>query len=406
MGLNLQLSGLVKKIIEQNINQVSIMFSHVFDFIRSVYGEGQIPLHAPVFSGNEKKYVLDCIDSTFVSSVGAYVNRFEQMTCDFTGSKYTVATMNGTAALHMALILADIKRDDEVITQSLTFVATANAIKYNGAFCVFLDSAKNNLGMCPKELDRFLSENCVIDKDGHCLNKITKRKIKACVPMHVFGHPVLLDEIIEICSKFNITVIEDAAESLGSYYKSRHTGTIAPIGVLSFNGNKIVTSGGGGALLIQNKELAQKAKHLTTTAKIPHPWEFMHDEIGYNYRMPNLNAALLCAQFENLDLFLKQKRAIASKYEDFFKSTDFQFVSEPNDSKSNYWLNAILAKDQFQRDEFLKHSNAQGIMTRPIWELMTSLRPFQNDVVTSEFTNAKMYHSRIVNIPSGPREIL
>lgn len=379
------------------------MFDKEINFIRSLYGaSGFIPLHEPKFIGHEKKYVSDCIDSTFVSSVGTYVDRFEQMICAFTGSKHAVATMNGTAALHLALVLAEVQGDDEVITQALTFVATANAIRYTGAQPVFIDSAENNLGMCPRDLEKFLKENTIKGSDGFCYNKQTNRRIKACIPMHVFGHPVLLDQIKKICIEYNVFLIEDAAESLGSYYKGEHTGTIAPIGVLSFNGNKIITSGGGGMLLIQDEALAKKAKHLSTTAKVPHRWAFDHTEIGFNYRLPNLNAALACAQVENLASFVKNKRETAALYKDFFKNTKFEFINEPSECQSNFWLNAVICANKDERDRFLEVTNEKGVMTRPIWNLMNELSPFKGCQKT-ELKNAASYFDRVVNIPSSVR---
>lgn len=378
------------------------MFEEVVSFIRSLYGNDFIALHEPRFIGNEKAYLNDCIDSTFVSSVGKYVDRFEEMICNLTGSNYAVATVNGTAALHIALILAGVEGEDEVITQALTFVATANAISYTGAHCVFLDSAKDNLGLCPDDLRNFLKNYAVIGKDGFYYNKLTKRRIKACVPMHVFGHPVKLDEILEICKQYNINVIEDAAESLGSLYKGKNTGTIAPIGALSFNGNKIVTCGGGGALLIQDEKLAKRAKHITTTAKVPHKWEFYHDEIGYNYRLPNLNAALLCAQLEKLDEFKANKRETAEKYRIFFKTTNYKFVDEPPHCESNFWLNAILLKDKDEQQKFLSATNDSGVMTRPVWRLMPDLPAFKS-CFSTELKNARFYESVLVNIPSSVR---
>jgi perosamine synthetase len=378
------------------------MFNDVISFIRSLYGNNFIPLHEPRFIGNEKKYVIDCIDSTYVSSVGKYVDQFEKMLCDITGSKFAVATVNGTSALHIALLLAEVKSDDEVLTQALTFVATANAVAYVGGHPVFLDSCPDNLGLCPNDLKDFLEKNAIIEQDGFCYNRYTKRRIKACIPMHVFGHPVKMDEIQLICQSFNISVIEDSAESLGSFYKGKHTGTIAPLGVLSFNGNKIVTSGGGGALLIQDEKLAKRAKHITTTAKVPHQWEFFHDEIAYNYRLPNLNAALICAQLENLSLFRANKRKTAELYQNFFKDSSFQFISEPRDTESNFWLNAILLKNKDEQQQFLKITNQAGVMTRPVWRLMPDLPAFKKSQAT-ELKNARYYESVIVNIPSSVR---
>ena len=378
------------------------MFNEIIQFVRSLYGKGFIPLHEPRFMGNEKKYVNECIDSTFVSSVGKFVDQFEKMLCEITGSKFAVATVNGTAALHMSLIIADVQENDEVLTQALTFVATANAISYIGAKCVFLDSAKDNLGLCPDDLKAFLDKNAKMGSDGFCYNIHSKRRIKACVPMHVFGHPVKLDEIMEICKQYNITVIEDAAESLGSTYKGKSTGTIAPIGALSFNGNKIVTSGGGGAILIQDEAMAKRAKHLTTTAKVPHRWDFFHDEIGYNYRLPNLNAALICAQLEQLNSFISNKRETAKKFQVFFKNTEFEFLSEPKGCESNFWLNAISCKNKEQQLELLTVLNNEGVMSRPIWKLMADLPGFK-DCQTTELRNARRYVDTIVNLPSSVR---
>jgi perosamine synthetase len=378
------------------------MFEEVTSFIRSLYGEGQIQLHEPRFIGNEKAYLNDCIDSTFVSSVGKYVDRLEKMLCEYTGSKFAIATVNGTAALHVSLILAGVEKDDEVLTQALTFVATANAVSYTGAHNVFLDSGSDNLGLSPEDLKMFLEQNATMGADGFCYNKITNRRIKACVPMHVFGHPVKLDEILAICEQYNIVVVEDAAESLGSLYKGKHTGTVAPIGTLSFNGNKIVTSGGGGALLIQDEKLAKRAKHLTTTAKVPHRWEFFHDEIGFNYRLPNLNAALLCAQIEKLSDFKKNKRETAEKYKVFFSKAGLNFLTEPAECESNYWLNAVLLKNKVDQQNFLAATNDAGVMTRPIWKLMPDLPAFSNCQRT-ELVNARRYEDTVVNIPSSIR---
>ena len=378
------------------------MFEEVTSFIRTLYGEGQVQLHEPRFIGNEKNYLNDCIDSTFVSSVGKYVDRLEKMLCEYTGSKFAIATVNGTAALHVSLLLAGVEKDDEVLTQALTFVATANAVSYTGAYNVFLDSGADNLGLCPDDLKNFLMQNAEMKADGFCYNKTTKRRIKACVPMHVFGHPVKLDEVMGICLQYNIIVVEDAAESLGSLYKGKHTGTIAPVGTLSFNGNKIVTSGGGGALLIQDEKLAKRAKHITTTAKVPHRWEFFHDEIGFNYRLPNLNAALLCAQIEKLGDFKKNKRETAEKYKAFFSKSGINFVTEPANSESNYWLNAILLKNKDDQQKFLTATNDAGVMTRPIWRLMPDLPAFANCQKTS-LVNARRYEDTVVNIPSSVR---
>ena len=373
----------------------------IVEFIKKIYKKDKIFLHEPLFIGNEKKYVNDCIDSTFVSSVGEYVNRFEKEFAKKVGSRYAIATVNGTAALHIALILANVKRDDEVITQPLTFVATCNAISYIGAKPIFIDVDLDTLGMSPKSLKNFLESNCKI-QDNRCINKTTGKTIKACVPMHTFGHPCRIDEIKEICDSWHITLVEDAAESLGSYYKDKHTGTFGKLGAFSFNGNKIITSGGGGAIVTDDEQLAKRAKHLTTTAKIPHPYEYVHDEIGYNYRMPNLNAALLVAQLEQLEKFLASKRKLSEKYKEFFDTNNINFIEEPEDSKSNYWLQAILLDDLNQRNEFLDFTNKNGVMTRPIWRLMNELEMFKN-CQKIDLKNAKYLEERVVNIPSGVR---
>lgn len=373
------------------------------DFVRELYKtpEDFIPLHAPVFNGNEKKYLDECIDTTFVSSVGKFVDQFEIEIAKYTNAKKAVACVNGTSALHIALKLVGVETNTEVLTQPLTFIATTNAISYCNAQPVFIDVDKNTLGLSPTKLEHWLKNNTKFDKvTNKPLNLSTNKPISACVPMHTFGHPCRIDKIVEICNKYNIPVIEDAAESLGSFYKNKHTGTFGEIGVLSFNGNKILTTGGGGMLLFKDVELAQKAKHITTQAKVPHPWEFVHDEIGYNYRMPNINAALGLAQLEQLPKFLESKRNIAKKYEDFFSTTTLSFVSEPENTQSNYWLNTILLKNKTERDAFLKYTNENGIMTRPIWQLMNKLIMFK-DCKCGDIIDAKWLEERIVNIPSS-----
>jgi len=377
------------------------------DFVRKTYHtpEEFIPLHPPIFGGNEKKYLNECIDSTFVSSVGKFVNQFEEMMAEFTGAKYAVAAVNGTAALHMALILADVKPKDEVITQALTFIATANAISYCHATPVFVDVDKDTMGMSPNALRIFLEENTsqILNPQTNKTqpkNNLTGNFITACVPMHTFGHPVRIDEIVKICNEFNIVLIEDAAESLGSYYKGQHTGTFGEIGTLSFNGNKTITTGGGGMLLINDEEIAKKAKHITTTAKVPHKWNYIHDLIGYNYRLTNLAAALGVAQMEQLESILTRKRTLAAKYETFFKPSNIQFVTEKENTKVNYWLNAIILNDRDEREKFLEYTNSQGVMTRPIWELMNRLDMFKN-VSKGDLTNSEWLADRVVNIPSG-----
>ena len=372
----------------------------IVKFIKQTFKTNEfIPLHEPRFVGNEKKYLNECIDSTFVSSVGKYVDRFEKEFASFVGAKYAIATVNGTAALHISLILANVKRDDEVITQPLTFIATCNAISYIGAKPVFVDVDLDTMGLSPESLKSFLEVNCEII-NNQCINKTTKKIIKACVPMHTFGHPCKIGEIKEICEKWNITLVEDAAESLGSFYKDKHTGTFGKVGAFSFNGNKIITSGGGGVIVTDDEQIAKRAKHITTTAKIPHPYEYVHDEIAYNYRLPNINAALLVAQMENLEKFLESKRELASTYEKFFKTSNIDFIKEPKDSKSNYWLQAILLNDLKQRDEFLEFTNKNGVMTRPIWRLMNELEMFK-DCQKDDLKNAKFLEERVVNIPSS-----
>ena len=379
------------------------MFDDIIAFIRELYAqsEGPMSLHEPRFLGNEKAYVADAIDSTFVSSVGKYVDRFEQMLAQTTGVKYAVATVNGTAALHVALILAGVKAGDEVITQPLTFVATCNAMSYIGAIPHFVDVNRQNMGLCPKSLQRQLEEVGRITSEG-CLNKITGRRIAACVPMHTFGHPAEIDAIVAVCEKWNIPVVEDAAESLGSYYKGTHTGAFGLLATLSFNGNKIITTGGGGAILTNHEDLAKKAKHLTTTAKVPHPYHYVHDQTAYNYRLPNLNAALGCAQLEQLENFLANKRELARCYENFFKTREINFFTEPQNAHSNYWLNAITLKDHLQQKQFLERTHACGIMTRPIWQLMNRLSMFKN-APQGPLDEALWLSDRIVNLPSSTR---
>ena len=372
----------------------------VVDFIKETFNTKEfIALHEPRFIGNEKKYLNDCIDSTFVSSVGKYVDRFEKEFASFVGAKYAIATVNGTAALHISLILANVKKDDEVITQPLTFIATCNAISYIGAKPVFVDVDLDTMGLSPESLNFFLEANCEII-NNQCINKTTNKIIKACVPMHTFGHPCKIEEIKEICDIWNISLVEDAAESLGSFYKDKHTGTFGKVGAFSFNGNKIITSGGGGVIVTDDEQIAKRAKHITTTAKIPHPYEYVHDEIAYNYRLPNINAALLVAQMENLEKFLESKRELASTYEKFFKTSNIDFIKEPKDSKSNYWLQAVLLNDLKQRDEFLEFTNKNGVMTRPIWKLMSELEMYK-DCQKDELKNAKYLEQRVVNIPSS-----
>jgi perosamine synthetase len=376
------------------------MFNNVVHFIKSLYPENNsISLHEPKFSGNEKKYLSECIDSTFVSSVGKFVDEFEEKIANYTGTKYAIATSNGTSALHISLLLANVERSDEVITQPLTFVATCNTISYCGAKPIFIDVDRDTMGLSPSALKYFLENNTTV-KNQQCVNNKTGKVIKACIPMHTFGHPCRIDEIKGICDKYHIFLIEDAAESLGSMYKNKHTGTYGQIGVISFNGNKIITSGGGGCIITNNQALAKKAKHLTTTAKVPHKWDFYHDMVGYNYRMPNLNAALLVAQLENLDSFISSKRKLAEIYNNFFNETDCIFVKESIESRSNYWLNSIILKNRKQRDMFLNETNSNGVMTRPIWIMMSKLDMFKN-CQSDSLKVSNWLEGRVVNIPSG-----
>ncbi len=378
------------------------MFEKTVQFIQEAYNTKDfLPLHEPVFFGNEKKYLNECIDSTFVSSVGKFVDQFEQMMAEYTGAKYAIATVNGTAALHIALKLVGTDENSEVITQPLTFIATCNAISYCNAKPIFVDVDKDTMGLSPESLKAFLATE-TFQKDGMCYNKTTGKKITAVVPMHTFGHPCKIDEIAFICDEYNIALVEDAAESLGSYYKGKHTGTFGKLAAFSFNGNKTITTGGGGMIITDDEALAKHAKHLTTTAKVPHPYEYMHDEIGYNYRLPNLNAALGCAQMETLDAILENKRELASQYIDFFIKQNIHFAAELQDSKVNYWLNAVVLKDKEQRDLFLKETNDKGVMTRPIWALMNRLDMFKECQCT-DLSNALWLEERVVNIPSGVR---
>lgn len=375
--------------------------SDLIDFIRDQYGTNKaIPLHAPSFTGNEIKYVTDTIESTFVSSVGSFVNRFEQDIASYTNSPNAIATVNGTAALHVALILAGVKANNLVITQALTFVATCNAISYTGAEPVFIDVERATLGISPAAMENWLDENAHMDTDGQCRRKSDQRKIRACVPMHTFGHPVDMDGLLKVCSRWNLPIVEDAAESLGSFYKNRHTGTIGDFGTISFNGNKIITTGGGGMILTDNSS-AQQAKHLTTTAKLPHPYEYTHNEIGYNYRLPNLNAALGCSQLEQLESFIQSKRTLARNYSDFLKGSSLEFIEEPKNCRSNYWLNAVLCEDFETREAVLKATNSVGVMTRPIWDLMCSL-PMYRTCSRGELPNSEWLQKRLVNLPSSP----
>ena len=380
------------------MSQIKDTISFIQDCFKS---SDLIPLHAPVFNGNEKKYLLDTIDSTFVSSVGAYVENFEELIASITKTKKSVAVVNGTAGIQVALRLVGVNSGDEVITQALTFVATANAIAYNGAKPIFLDVDLDTMGLSPNAVSNFLEEFGDLREEG-CFNKKTGKRIAACLPMHTFGFPVHLDALKTICTTWKIPIVEDAAESLGSEYKGSPTGSIGDIGVFSFNGNKIVTCGGGGALVTNNEKLGIKGKYLTTTAKVPHPYEFYHDELGFNFRMPNLNAALACAQLEQLSSFLESKRLLASEYESFFNNSSVKFRKETPNTKANYWLMGVELENRKERDLFLTETNSAKVMTRPIWQLMFRL-PMYQYCQRDEQTNAMFLEERIVNIPSSVR---
>jgi UDP-N-acetylbacillosamine transaminase len=358
-----------------------------------------IPLHEPRFIGREKALVSEAIDSTFVSSVGKFVDQFEEDLSNYTKSEKSIAVVNGTSGLHLALHMSGVTKGDLVITQAMTFVATCNAIKYCHADPIFIDVDLETMGLCPIALNKWLCENAIIDNSGTCINLSDKRKIKACIPMHTFGHPAKIDDILVICNDWGIALIEDAAESLGSIYKNKHTGTFGIMGVLSFNGNKIITTGGGGAILC-GSELYKKGKHLSTTAKVPDNIHFFHDKVGFNYRMPNLNAALGCAQLESLEVFIAKKRQLAKDYISTFKDTEINFFEEPKDCRSNFWLNTIICVDKMHRDSILNITNKHNIMTRPLWTPMTSLPMFQNSLKDHQ-SNTQWFEERIVNIPSS-----
>ena len=378
------------------------MYQKIVDYIKNLYGQDFVPLSVPQFIGNEKKYLNECIDTTFVSSVGKFVDRFEVDMAAYTGAKRAVVCVSGTNALHMAMMLAGVERDDEVLTQALTFIATCNAISYTGAHPVFIDVDKQTMGLSPDAVKAWLVAHAEL-KNGLCYNKQTGRRVKACVPMHTFGHPVRIEELADICAEWYLELIEDAAESIGSKYKGKHTGLFGKVGVLSFNGNKTITTGGGGMLLFNDEALGDLAKHLTTQAKVPHRWEFRHDHIGYNYRMPNINAALGCAQLEHLDEYVADKRATAAAYAEYFSQVDdIQLFTEPENCFSNYWLNAVILKDHEAQQEFLQYTNDHGVMTRPIWELMSRL-PMFGHCQHDDLENTIFFADRVVNIPSSVR---
>lgn len=374
----------------------------VIKFIKELFDSDEIlALHQPVFMGNEKRYLNECIDTTFVSSVGKFVDRFENMIKVYTGAKYAIASVNGTAGLHVALKLVGVQPGTEVITQPLTFVATCNAIRYCDANPIFVDVDIDTMGLSPNSLQKFIDEYTE-QRNGYCFNKKTGNKISAVLPMHTFGRPCRIKEIAGICKEFNLALVEDAAESLGSYYQEQHTGTFGEFGVFSFNGNKVITSGGGGMIVTNDPTLAKKAKHITTTAKLAHPYEFIHDDEAFNYRLPNINAALGCAQMESLDIILDNKRHLAEEYNAFFEEKSIVFAKAHNETKQNHWLNAILLENKSIRDDFLKQTNDAGVMTRPIWRLMNKLKMF-NKYHTDDLENALWLEERVVNIPSGAR---
>jgi len=377
------------------------MYKEFVHFVRELYQTNDfIPLHAPQFRGNEKEYLLDTIDSTFVSSVGEYVDQFEGLVAQYTGAKHAIATVNGTSALHIALKLAGVEPNTEVITQSLTFVATCNAIRYCQAEPVFVDVDLDTMGLSPESLAAFLDEHAEVRDDGNCWNKTTNNKVTACLPMHTFGFPVRLDEISQICQQYHIPLVEDTAESLGSFYKEQHTGTMGKTAAISFNGNKIITTGGGGMVLTNDAETARRAKHITTTAKVPHKWAFEHDEVGYNYRLSNLNAALGVAQMELLPDFVSEKRDLAATYQQWGNENGVQFAQQPMNTQANYWLNSIVTKDQKSRDEWLQQTNELGVMTRPVWTPM-HLLDINKGAVSADMSNTIHLYNRLINVPSS-----
>jgi aminotransferase in exopolysaccharide biosynthesis len=384
------------------MTETAARFDALIAGIRAIYGAGAIPLHRPVFEGNERNYLVDCIDSNFVSSVGAKVTEFEERLAAFTGAGYAVATVNGTAALQVALQLAGVARETEVITQAVTFIATCNAIRYNGAWPVFVDVDRDTLGLSPDALRDFLERHAEMRADGVC-NRTSGRRLAACVPMHTFGLPCRIAEIMAVCDTWGLPVVEDAAESLGSWVGRRHTGTFGQLGTLSFNGNKIITTGGGGMILTDDQALAARAKHLTTTAKVPHPYEFVHDETGFNFRLPNLNAALGCAQMERLPAMLAVKAEIARRYAVRLAEGPIRLIPPPAGTRPNHWLNAVRLGSAAERDALLEYSNAQGVMTRPLWRLMHRL-PMYAGCQHDGLANSLWLEERLVNLPSSVPE--
>lgn len=381
------------------------MFNSLIEFVRDTYKTNDfIPLHAPSFSGRERDYVCQTLDSTFVSSVGKFVNQFEVDIKKFTGTSSAIATVNGTAALHTALHLAGVKPGDLVITQALTFVATCNVIYHMGAQPVFADISEISLGLCPKAVQSWLEKHADLDNNGVCRHRSSGARISTVVPMHTFGHPVELDELTAVCRAWGLAMVEDAAESLGSYYKGKHTGTYGQFGALSFNGNKIITTGSGGMVLCKSIEDGKRAKHITTTAKTEHPYEYFHDQPGFNYRLPNINAALGCGQMERLPQYLKSKKVLAQKYELFFSNTPFKFITQPEYAESNFWLNAVMCPDYKTREELLKETNACGVGTRPVWKLMHRLPMFSSSL-RGDLEISEWVEKHLVNLPSSPISI-
>lgn len=386
----------------KNTNKYEVFENKFLSSLRQVIGKNKANLHEPVFIGKEKEYLNDCVNSTFVSSVGKYVNIFEELITGYTKAKHAIAIVNGTSALHLALLIAGVKKNEEVLAPALTFVGTIAPISYSNAIPHFIDSGEKTLGIDPESLISWLKFSTEL-VNGFCVNKKTKRLIRAIIPMHTFGHPCDMDKITEIAKLYNLIIIEDAAESLGSWYKGYHTGTMGLMGILSFNGNKTITTGGGGAIITNDDAVAEKVRHISTTAKLQHKWDFIHNEIGYNYRMPNINAALGCAQIENILTFLKSKRNLFNNYQKVFKDfEEFELIEEPINCKSNYWLQTLKFKKEFEiyRDRVLQTTNDLGIITRPVWKLMTSLEPYI-DCPSAPINNAIKLEKSLINIPSN-----
>lgn len=384
------------------------MIDQFIKFVQELYGTTDfIPLHVPAFSQTDKDAVLDVVDSTFVSSVSDYVGKFEKQLSDFTGAKYIIPVVNGTSAIHLSLHALGVDESCEVLTQSLTFVATCNAISYTKAEPVFIDIDIDTMGLSPTAVAAFLDEHAEIRDDGYTYNKVSNKRIAACVPMHTFGHPLRIQELVAICNKWSIAVVEDAAEALGSYVlnsnqEQQHCGTFGQLGVLSFNGNKVITTGGGGAVMTNDQALAKRLRHLSTTAKIAHQWEYIHDEVGFNYRLPGLNAALGFSQMQQLPTFLQDKRQIADQYLQWASDVGVDMVGARDKTVPNFWLNAILLTDRENRDRFLEQTNKQGVMTRPVWQPMDRLTQFSH-AQKGQLSNTDSIMNRLVNIPSSCR---